>query len=307
MPKGVYDRSWMRGENNPAKRPKVRAKISKALKGRKLLPHKTGCICCVCKTKRGEGKSTVGKSNGMYGRKGKSNPFHKSNLTKEQKKHHRLINLGENNPNWKGGKSFGVYGYEFNKELKLAVRIRDNFKCKICGKTEKENRRQLAIHHIDYNKENSNIENLVSLCNKCHNKTNSKRQKWIEYFLRDFKIEKENISWKELINECKEIAKFLKDKKISSLVPIIRGGVVPAVIISNILNIPIKNKIENEKDVIIDEIVDFGMVLRRYKRKYPKNLFICLHLNTKHFKQKTKPDFYVREVEKFIIYPWETK
>ena len=62
---------------------------------------------------------------------------------------------------------------------------------------------------------------------------------------------------------------------------------------------------EFETDVILDEIVDFGVTFRKIRKQYPLNKFICLDLNTKHFHLKEKPYRWVREVEKFIVYPWE--
>jgi hypothetical protein len=38
-------------------------------------------------------------------------------------------------------------------------------------------------NHIDYNKKNCNPNNLISLCNSCHSKTNFDRKYWINYFL----------------------------------------------------------------------------------------------------------------------------
>lgn len=66
-------------------------------------------------------------------------------------------------------------GKEFTKNLKTKIRIRDNFICSNCDK--KENR-LLSIHHIDYNKNNNNPQNLLSLCKSCHSKTNINREKW---------------------------------------------------------------------------------------------------------------------------------
>ncbi len=214
---------------------------------------------------------------------------------------------GENNSNWQGGKSFDEYGYEFNKELKLAVKIRDNFKCKICGKKESELKKSLSIHHIDYDKKNNDMNNLVALCSSCHTKTNSKRAKWIEYFSREHNVKKVYYNWDDINAMCIKLSDFLSDKEISGLVPIPKGGIVPAVIISNILKVPLKEEIDCCDDVIIDEIVDFGMTFRNWKRKYPDNMFVCLHLNSKNFKFVKKPDYYVEEVKDYIVYPWEPK
>ncbi len=92
---------------------------------------------------------------------------------------------GKNSPNWKGGKSFEEYGSDFDSNLKEKVRFRDQYKCLICGCSQLENGRQLDCHHIDYNKKNNNINNLVALCKSCHMKTNNRREYWTEYFKGD--------------------------------------------------------------------------------------------------------------------------
>ena len=91
---------------------------------------------------------------------------------------------GKNNPNWNNGSSLEEYSDEFNKRLKRKIRNRENFSCKICNKTEKELKRRLDIHHIDYNKKNNNENNLVALCHKCHMKTNYRRNYWKKEFER---------------------------------------------------------------------------------------------------------------------------
>lgn len=90
--------------------------------------------------------------------------------------------MREKNSNWQEGKSFEPYGLEFNEELKEVIRNRDRRKCVICGKTELENEEKLSVHHADYNKLNNNLNNLFSLCKKCHIKTNHNREYWIKYF-----------------------------------------------------------------------------------------------------------------------------
>ena len=89
---------------------------------------------------------------------------------------------GNKHPDWQGGKSFEPYGLEFNEDLKEVIRNRDRRKCQICEKTELENKVKLSVHHIDYDKRNNNPNNLISLCNHCHTKTNFRRDYWINYF-----------------------------------------------------------------------------------------------------------------------------
>jgi 5-methylcytosine-specific restriction endonuclease McrA len=85
---------------------------------------------------------------------------------------------GRNHPNWQGGKSFKEYGSEFDNQLKEQVRFRDRYKCQECGCTQLENGKQLDVHHIDYNKKNNLLINLIALCIRCHRKTNWNREYW---------------------------------------------------------------------------------------------------------------------------------
>ena len=89
---------------------------------------------------------------------------------------------GKNHYNWQGGKSFEPYGLKFNKELKEQIRKRDNFTCQECRYTETQLGYRLSCHHIDYDKQNNNPNNLISLCRNCHMQTNFKRVNWTNYF-----------------------------------------------------------------------------------------------------------------------------
>lgn len=88
---------------------------------------------------------------------GKNNPMYNKGYLLE----------GKRNGMYKDGSSI-KYPYAFNKDLRRKVRERDNYICQQCFK--KQNKRQLAVHHIDGNKKNNNINNLVSLCQSCHQK-----------------------------------------------------------------------------------------------------------------------------------------
>jgi len=92
----------------------------------------------------------------------------------------------ENHPNWLGGLSRLPYTVEFNASLKESIRDRDGHKCQNCGKTEeqeiKDYNKALAIHHIDYNKENCQNTNLISLCCECNTKANKNRDYWFAFF-----------------------------------------------------------------------------------------------------------------------------
>ena len=62
----------------------------------------------------------------------------------------------EKHPNWKGG--------EFS--YKDALKRHDVLKqCVLCGKSDQ---RILAVHHVDRNRKNNKLENLMWLCHNCH-------------------------------------------------------------------------------------------------------------------------------------------
>lgn len=69
---------------------------------------------------------------------------------------------------WKGGISRLPYPYDFNEALREIIRKRDNHKCVYCGVPQEECVKNLHVHHIDFNKDNLNPDNLVTICNSCH-------------------------------------------------------------------------------------------------------------------------------------------
>ena len=99
---------------------------------------------------------------------------HKRKLSIAQKK--RQLH-GKKNPNWRGGISFEPYSSDFNKNLKLKIRKRDNFTCQNCGKKGK------LVHHIDYDKKNCRENNLIVLCRSCNSKANFNRGFWRCFFV----------------------------------------------------------------------------------------------------------------------------
>ena len=90
----------------------------------------------------------------------------------------------EQQPMWLGGISKLPYAFEFNEKLKEQIRKRDNFTCQLCYDTILKNtqKRFLTCHHIDYNKLNSNPNNLITLCNFCNISVNKDREDWTKYF-----------------------------------------------------------------------------------------------------------------------------
>jgi hypothetical protein len=124
-------------------------------------------------------KSCKGRPSSMKGK-------HHSQETKDKL---RLSHLGKTGRRgdkshwWRGGLALERRRPGFTKTLKKSIRKRDNFTCQECGYIEEQLGYPLHIHHIDYNKNNHNSENLISLCVSCHGKTNFKdRKQWTGYY-----------------------------------------------------------------------------------------------------------------------------
>jgi hypothetical protein len=84
------------------------------------------------------------------------------------------------NPTWRGGISFEPYPVTWTFALREMIRNRDERKCCICGAEENDKRHD--VHHIDYDKKNIAPQNLITLCIRCHRKTNYNREEWISFF-----------------------------------------------------------------------------------------------------------------------------
>lgn len=93
---------------------------------------------------------------------------------------------GEKHCNWKNGASRQLYPLKFNDELKENIRKRDGYNCQLCNLQDEEHiliyGYSLMVHHIDYVKENCEDNNLISLCNQCHGRTNYNRTYWTDFF-----------------------------------------------------------------------------------------------------------------------------
>lgn len=75
---------------------------------------------------------------------------------------------GKGNPRFVHGQTIEEYSSAFRRKIRLAVRTREGRKCFLCGTPEAG--KGLDIHHVDFDKRNDTLENLVGLCNRCHSR-----------------------------------------------------------------------------------------------------------------------------------------
>jgi len=71
--------------------------------------------------------------------------------------------------------------------FRLDVLERDSYCCQRCGLTNMLSFQIFGcrnnVHHIDYNKNNNDIKNGITLCQHCHSKTTKfNKQYWIGYY-----------------------------------------------------------------------------------------------------------------------------
>jgi hypothetical protein len=90
----------------------------------------------------------------------------KKKLSDEHKKHIGESMKGEKNRFWIDGRSYIEYPPEFDGILKRRVRRRDKNVCRACNKDARHTKG--AVHHMDGDKMNSDIGNLILLCKDCH-------------------------------------------------------------------------------------------------------------------------------------------
>lgn len=118
------------------------------------------------------------------------------------------------------------------------------------------------------------------------------------------KSKKTYVDWKQIDNIIKEFIRYLnkRNNKYSGVYGPPRGGLIPAVLLSYKMNLPLLTTPTNNC-IIIDDICDSGKTMELYGR-YDKDKYIKLCLfatkKTKHL-----INFYGELTNKWIIFPWE--
>ena len=128
-------------------------------------------------------KISQGKKNSLKSRAASQKAIErawKSNIGRKHTEEFRFNRSGERCHFWNGGTSYEPYKVDWTKTLRRSIRERDKYICQMCEKPQGDITH--CIHHIDYNKNNCNPDNLVTLCRPCHTKTNFNRDYWINYF-----------------------------------------------------------------------------------------------------------------------------
>lgn len=87
----------------------------------------------------------------------------------------RALTDGYKPYNWQYQKS-----NRLDENIRKAAILRDGCKCKECGKSSTK----LEVHHIKPRRLNgsSTLDNLITLCSKCHQKTEGKEERYMQHY-----------------------------------------------------------------------------------------------------------------------------
>ena len=114
-------------------------------------------------------------------------------------------------------------------------------------------------------------------------------------------------TWARFDEDSAKIAKWAKDKNFKSVYGIPRGGLVLATKLSHLLDIPLilaKDDITRDT-LIVDDIVDTSATIKLFLALHGNKLQIAtIFLNNM---SGFKPNFFAREKEHWVIFPWETE
>ncbi len=169
-------------------RPEIKEKIRKIRSGRKRSAEAIAKLKQTMSTPEFKAKA----SQAHMGKKRSPEAIEKLKKTMGTPEFHKRMSellSGENHPRWMGGISKLPYAFDFDSKLTEFIHARDSHLCQICSISEEEHIKEYKCtfhtHHIDYNKLNSNPNNLITLCISCHTKTNGKRKRdyWKELFI----------------------------------------------------------------------------------------------------------------------------
>jgi hypoxanthine phosphoribosyltransferase len=116
-------------------------------------------------------------------------------------------------------------------------------------------------------------------------------------------MNKKFITWDYIEAAVDNIASQIESSElnIEYILGMPRGGLIPAVMLSHKLNIPLfrPGMVLNNKVLIVDDICDSGLTLQKY------NVITTATIHAKAT-ASVQPTFYYEVVDKdWIVYPWE--
>lgn len=142
------------------------------------------------------------------------------------------------------------------------------------------------------------------------------------------------LPWQTFYQDCLFLGeKIISSKiKLNRIIAISRGGLVPARILSDFLQLPISNivissysnlkqlkepeiievapfKWKNENLLIVDEVSDTGKTFKRALKYFNNKPIKKIYTASPYIKPKTSfiPDFYLKKIDAWIVFPYDLR
>lgn len=138
---------------------------------------------------------------------------------------------------------------------------------------------------------------------------------------------KEFYSWEQIEGMTQDILRQTRDKQFDAVVGLTRGGLTPAVLVSQYLDIPmhtlkislrdhqeqeslaVLDKLSNQKVLVIDDINDTGATINYIKENWTlNNVTYAVLINNEASDADvdySSVDINKREDDVWIVFPWE--
>ena len=138
--------------------------------------------------------------------------------------------------------------------------------------------------------------------------------------------EKEYISYDEIVEECKKLAERIKNNNFNKIIAITRGGMIPACLLAQFLDIRTIDSIAlvsygnddkqtelkcllapntdvDEQTLFVDDLYDSGNTYKYIKQQYPQAKSAVVY--TKYADAKLDFSTTLKAKDKWLVFPWE--
>ena len=112
------------------------------------------------------------------------------------------------------------------------------------------------------------------------------------------------ITWDYIDKACEHLANKIRcdGKEFEAVVVIQRGGLIIAVKMYHLLDIPLNSEVQ-ENILLCDDICDSGLTMKVNSTNHNNITTLSIH---KDINSKFVPDYYYEETREWMQYPWET-
>ena len=122
-------------------------------------------------------------------------------------------------------------------------------------------------------------------------------------------MNKEYMTWKQFDEACYKLAEKLKSLKFKNIYGIPRGGLIVAVRLSHLLDIPVISDVKDISffTILADDIADTGKTLDFLISEHASK-GSCVATLYYHKQSRVVPDIWIHEKkDRWIVFPWEKR